>query len=109
MFRVMLVLVSLMVGLVFSEVVLRVASPLRADDVLPFPYKDAELERIIEGDAYIRFDSHLGWAATESSIRQDGKITYQTNSAGMRSEREFQVAPPAEVIRLAAFGDSFTF
>jgi hypothetical protein len=109
MFRLALVVLGLAFGLVCSEVVLRVRPPIPAEDVLPFSLREDDLERIIEGDAYIRFDPYLGWAATESSVRRDGKITYQTNSAGMRSDHDFPVEPTPGVMRLASFGDSFTF
>ena len=83
MIRVALVVFGLIVGLTCTEIFLRVRPPIPAEDVLPFPLREDDLERIIEGDAYIRFDPYLGWAATESSARRDGKITYQTNSVGM--------------------------
>lgn len=33
----------------------------------------------------------------------------ETNSAGMRDSREYEAIPPRGIIRLSAFGDSFTF
>jgi hypothetical protein len=109
MIRVALMAFGLIVGLVCTEIFLRVRPPIPAEDVLPFALREDDLERIIEGDAYIRFDPVLGWAATESSARRDGKITYQTNSAGMRSDHEIPIERTPGVTRLASFGDSFTF
>ncbi|HEX3246725.1 MAG TPA: hypothetical protein VHX16_15065 [Chloroflexota bacterium] len=109
MLRIALVIFGLIVGLICSEIVLRLRPPIPEEDILPFSFKEDELERIIEGDAYIRFDPELGWAATESSARRDGKITYLTNSAGMRSDHEIPLDRAPAVTRLASFGDSFTF
>lgn len=54
--------------------------------------------------SYVTFDPELGW-----TIRPNGsKRGYTTNSRGIRADREYTPEPPAGVLRLAAFGDSFT-
>ena len=44
------------------------------------------------------FDAVLGW-----------KIANDANEAGMRDDREYDPQPPPGVVRIAAFGDSFTY
>lgn len=51
-------------------------------------------------------DSSTGWTFQPNAILFDGRLT--TNSIGIRSAREYSEAPPADAIRIAAFGDSFT-
>ncbi|MFL6199012.1 MAG: hypothetical protein ACJ76J_07535 [Thermoanaerobaculia bacterium] len=54
--------------------------------------------------SYVVFDPELGW-----TIRPNGsKRGYRTNRAGIRASREYALSPPPGVLRLAAFGDSFT-
>lgn len=49
-------------------------------------------------------DPELGWTlGTKRSKRG-----YRTNAAGFRATREYSPSPPPGVLRLAAFGDSFT-
>jgi hypothetical protein len=43
-------------------------------------------------------DPQLGWVPSR-----------ETNSAGMRDDREYTLLPPPGVVRIAAFGDSFTY
>ena len=47
---------------------------------------------------HVNHDPHLGWINTS-----------EANSAGMRDDREYDVTPSDGVIRIAAFGDSFTY
>jgi len=51
--------------------------------------------------ASMAMDPELGWAP----IRGAGEI----NSAGMRADREYAAKAPPGVLRIAAFGDSFTY
>ena len=54
--------------------------------------------------SYVTFDPDLGW-----TIRPNGsKRGYRTNRYGIRASREYALQPPPGVLRLAAFGDSFT-
>ena len=48
--------------------------------------------------AHVAQDSTLGWIPLAES-----------NSAGMRDDREYEPDPPPHVLRIAAFGDSFTY
>lgn len=106
--RVPLIALGLLLGLVFGEIGLRVAAPVKADDLLPLAYDRAGLERIEAGDTYIAFDPALGWTIAPSTSRTAPSATYQSNSAAMRASREYALAPPEHGRRLAAFGDSFT-
>lgn len=55
------------------------------------------MERFLkEGARYVNFDAELGWTNS-----------LETNSAGMRDDREYDALPPLGVVRIAAFGDSF--
>ena len=59
---------------------------------------------LAEPDTYMVFDADLGW-----TIRPNArKSIYQANSRGLRASREYDLAPPADRVRIAAFGDSFT-
>lgn len=64
------------------------------------------LERII-GDStrYTTFSPSLGW-----TIKPYGEEPprYRANRDGLRGRRDYDRVPPAGVVRLAAFGDSFT-
>ncbi len=54
---------------------------------------------------YLVHNAQLGWTVNRGSRSQG---LYQSNSLGIRSDREYALHPPAEKIRIAAFGDSFT-
>ncbi len=90
------------------EIGVRIAQPIPPGDLLPRTYDRGALARIIDGDAYVRFDQALGWSPAPNVSRRDGDVRYETNAAGLRAEREYPLAPPEGVARLAAFGDSFT-
>jgi hypothetical protein len=47
----------------------------------------------------IGMDPTLGWVTAPPAA----------NLAGMRDDREYPIAPPAGIIRISAFGDSFTY
>ena len=54
--------------------------------------------------SYVTFDPVLGW-----TVRPNGKKpNYRANSAGLRSQRENTPRPAPGIVRIAAFGDSFT-
>jgi hypothetical protein len=54
--------------------------------------------------SYVMFDPELGWSIRPNSH----KPLYTSNSKGLRANREYDVKPPADKLRIAAFGDSFT-
>lgn len=47
----------------------------------------------------------LGWTIKSHAEAE----SYETNSLGMRGAREYSTTPPADRVRIAAFGDSFTW
>jgi lysophospholipase L1-like esterase len=56
--------------------------------------------------SYLLYDPHLGWTLRPNS-ESDGGL-YMANSAGLRSETEYDLSPDPGVVRIAIFGDSFT-
>jgi len=59
---------------------------------------------LADTSSYMVFDPLLGW-----TIRPHGsKTKYRANSEGIRGDREYAPRPAAGVLRIAAFGDSFT-
>ena len=59
---------------------------------------------IADTSSYLVFDADLGW-----TIRPHGnKRQYKANSKGLRATREYALRPPSGIVRVAAFGDSFT-
>ncbi|HEX3527805.1 MAG TPA: hypothetical protein VH988_12140 [Thermoanaerobaculia bacterium] len=55
-------------------------------------------------NSYVMFDPELGWTIRPNS----DKPLYRSNSKGLRATREYDLQPPADKVRVAAFGDSFT-
>jgi hypothetical protein len=59
---------------------------------------------LADSSSYLVFDPDLGW-----TIRPHGnKRQYKANSKGLRATREYTLEPPPGIVRVAAFGDSFT-
>ena len=106
--RASLALLGLALGVLLAELVLRVAQPVSSEDLLPLSYQ-ARLRRAVAGGAYFRFDQALGWAPPPGVSRRSDGVTYASNRAGLRADREYPTGPPPGVRRLAAFGESFTF
>jgi hypothetical protein len=103
-----LVVAALIFALVFAEIGLRVASPIRSEDLLPLSYNREAIQAIAAGGAYLRFDGDLGWIPAPSTERNDDDARYKTNGDSIRSDREYARETPPGTRRLAAFGDSFT-
>jgi len=63
------------------------------------------LNRVLDGDApYLTFSPTLGW-----TVKPSGRTPlYRANSQGIRADREYDRTPVQVIVRLAAFGDSFT-
>lgn len=54
------------------------------------------------------FGSHhptLGWTVPKANTTQD----FTSNSQGIRAKREYTLEPAPDILRISAFGDSFTF
>ena len=59
--------------------------------------------QIADTSSYMMFDPELGW-----TIRPHGnRPQYKANSKGVRATREYDLSPPVDRVRVAAFGDSF--
>jgi len=64
------------------------------------------LNKLLRGTVnYITLDSKLGWTIKENGYAPP---LYQANSSGVRSSKEYGLIPPSNVLRISAFGDSFT-
>lgn len=63
------------------------------------------LRRLLNGEArYVRYSPSLGWTTNEN-----GRTSlYRANAQGIRSDKEYSPVPLPGVLRIAAFGDSFT-
>ena len=62
------------------------------------------LERVIDGKAeYVGFSRELGW----TTVPYGRNGLYQANSQGVRGSREYAISPSQDILRIAAFGDSF--
>ncbi len=62
------------------------------------------LARVISGEAtYIGYSRELGWTTLPNGKNE----LYESNGQGVRGTREYASAPPQDVLRIAAFGDSF--
>jgi len=67
-------------------------------------HKDAITRLLREETGYACFHPVLGW-----SIKKNGRSElYNANSQGIRGDREYELNPPQNKIRIAAFGNSFT-
>lgn len=73
-------------------------------DVLSNRHADIIDRFIREETNYVLFSSTLGW-----SIKENGTSRlYQSNSSGIRSDKEYALHPPRGILRVSTFGDSFT-
>lgn len=106
--RLSVIVVALMVGLILGDIALRVAAPVKTEDLLPLSYDKQGLDRIAAGSTYIGYSQSLGWTVSPRMTGVAASATYRSNSAGMRATREYSQTPPDDAPRLAAFGDSFT-
>lgn len=82
----------------------------RPADTISDKHRDI-LSRLLDGESkYIVFDSTLGWTNRVNGEMQSdcSSRMMKTNSSGIRSDREYDMLPPVGVLRIAAFGDSFT-
>lgn len=72
------------------------------------PRHEKALKRFIQEDIdHTGFSATLGWTIKPNTSAAQG--AYVSNSARMRSAREYSLSPPVDKVRLATFGDSYTF
>jgi hypothetical protein len=66
---------------------------------------------VIQYHSVYRFDGKLGWSVVPGLERHPmaAGATVSTNSKGIRGSREYGYVKSAEVLRVVAIGDSFTF
>ena len=60
---------------------------------------------------HTRYDDLLGWVNMENVVLRDlyGKGVYlRTNSQGFRANKDYDVSPPPDKLRIVCSGDSFT-
>lgn len=100
--------ITVLLGLVVAEIGVRIVQPVPPADLLPLPFHHEDVARMAAGDAYLRFDADLGWSQDPGVSRDDDGVTYAANAAGFRADREYARTAPPGVMRVAAFGDSFT-
>lgn len=117
--RIAAVLAALAVSLLACEVALRVAT--RRDEAgqlwlgslrllpyeLPLEQIRANLDKLRDGETFLGWDADLGWAPRPDAGSTTGP--FAVNGAAIRSARETSEAAPPGTLRIAAFGDSFTF
>ena len=73
-------------------------------NILSNKQRNALIHFLSGKDNYMIFSSKLGW-----TIKENGKgLSYQANSSGIRSNKEYELKPPDNVLRISTFGDSFT-
>ncbi|MFN8525162.1 MAG: SGNH/GDSL hydrolase family protein [Chloroflexota bacterium] len=100
---------GVILALICTEITLRVLAVLgKTGQLLPYEYSRETIERIAEGDTYIAFDQELGWSIRPGVRVEAADVVYQSNAAGIRSEREFERAAPPRTTRVVAVGESFT-
>ena len=68
------------------------------------------IQAMLDGaDTYVAHDPELGWTLSEDAVSERrGGLVYRTNAQGLRADRDYSAEPPAETVRIAACGDSFT-
>lgn len=118
--RTLLAVAAVVITLLLLELVVRVAGHETADGQFIFagielqPYalpigRLAEQVKEYEDNldrVTLIYDELVGWRFRPNSLRQAGAFTI--NGAGLRSQREYETGPPADTLRVALFGDSFT-
>ena len=69
-------------------------------------YEQKEMiSKMFRSDTNDIFDPDLGWAYRPNYHGRQ----YNNNSIGLRGTREYEPVPPQDIIRIAAFGDSFVY
>jgi len=75
------------------------------------PYLNAQqreqLQALLDHQpTYVAFDPTLGWTNRPNAVSADG--LYRSNAQGLRADREYSPALPADHVRILAYGDSYT-
>jgi hypothetical protein len=63
-------------------------------------------EYLQDPTSYIVYSENLGWSIRPNAQGKNG--LYRSNSAGIRSDVEYEQTPTPGVLRIALFGDSYT-
>lgn len=74
---------------------------------LPFGRIGATLSQLEHGDSFLGYDADLGWVPRPFARSLDGMR--RVDGAGIRSDGAPSPVAPPGVLRIALFGDSFTF
>jgi hypothetical protein len=74
---------------------------------LPLTEIRATLAALAIPAAFLVYDPDLGWAPRPYAASRDGQR--RVDGGGIRTDRETALAAPPGVLRIALFGDSFTF
>ena len=74
---------------------------------LPLAQIDATLAQLAQSDSFLAYDPDLGWAPRPHG--HSGSGPFRVNGSGIRADDETALVGPAGVLRIALFGDSFTF
>lgn len=115
-----LFIISLLFCFAIVEISIRIAGNYDSDgqfslgprDLIPYVLPVNSMEEEIHffenlTNPYIIPDPYLGWTTANNSNSLQPLGYYQTNSIGLRSEREFTVTKKNGTPRIALFGDSF--
>ena len=78
--------------------------PFRPGDVMGNAQADRVKSYLQNESTYLELDEELGWRIRKSGHNE----LYQANSAGIRASREYALRAPPNILRIQAFGDSFT-
>lgn len=118
--RALLAGAAVVITLLLLELIVRVAGVENADgqfifagiELQPYALPIGRLAEQIEeyednlDRVTLIYDERGGWKYRPNSLRQGGEFTI--NGGGLRSKREYEKQPPADTLRMALFGDSFT-
>jgi hypothetical protein len=117
--RALAVLGALVLALLAGEVVARLATETDASGQvwlgslrllpyrLPLEQIRADLAHLQAGDTFLAYDPDLGWSPRRSARSKTGP--FRVNVDSIRAEREFARVKQPGTLRVALFGDSFTF
>ena len=79
------------------------------DSPLPLRYDVRAIDELAAGRSYIEYDPVLGWVTTPLAERTLEGIEYSNNADGLRAKRDYSLTPEPGIIRISAYGDSYTY